>query len=249
MPKATRARRFLVCSDNHGIEQDNETVTAFLSFKKDFKPDIAAHLGDNWDFKNLRRGATDDEKAGSLLDDWDAGVGFIEEMFSGVAENHFLLGNHDDRMWQMARSATGMVRDYAYDGIKRIEAKARQLKATLYPYDSALGICKIGHLSMIHGYHCGANAAVQHARVYGNCVFGHVHTQESAPVSALVPAEAKSIGCMCKRDMDYMNSKTGKLRWAQGWAYGYTFQDGTYQLYLTRKIDGKFTCATGMKQY
>jgi hypothetical protein len=249
MPKVSRSRKFLAFSDNHGDQQDDETVAALLAFKEDFKPDICNHLGDCWDFRNLRRGATDDEKAGSLLDDWDAGVEFLEQMFGGVKENHFLLGNHDDRMWQFARSATGLLRDYANDGIKRIEAKAKQLNARLYPYDSALGICKVGHLSMVHGYHAGSSGVRQHANVYGNVIMGHVHTQESCAVASLVPAEAKSIGCLCKRDMDYINAKTGKLRWAQGWAYGYTFQDGTYQLYLTRKIDGKFTCATGMKQY
>src|SRR5690349_15606407 len=106
MAKVTRSRKFLVGSDNHGFEQDDETVKAFLEFKKDFKPDIACHLGDNWDFKNLRRGATDDDKAASLEDDWQAGMDFLEAFFGGVGENHFLLGNHDDRIWQFSRSAT-----------------------------------------------------------------------------------------------------------------------------------------------
>lgn len=245
----SKPKKFLVCSDNHGDMQDDRTVEAFFAFKKDFKPDIRCHLGDNWDFRNLRRGASDDEKAGSLMDDWDAGMQFLERLFEGNGENHFLLGNHDDRLWQYSRSSTGLLRDYANDAIKRVEQKAKMLRARLYPYDSALGICKIGHLSMIHGYHAGVGAARAHANVYGNVLFGHVHTQESAPVASLEPAEARSIGCMCKRDMDYINAKTGKLKWANGWAWGYVWPDGTYQLYLTRKINDKFHCAHEIKSY
>lgn len=245
----SKPKRFAIVADNHGDMQDDATVEAFFRFKKDFRPDIRVHLGDCFDFRNLRRGASDDERAGSLMDDWDAGMVFLDRLFEGAGENHFLLGNHDDRLWQYARSASGLLRDYAHDAIKRVEQKAKQHKAKLYPYDSALGICKIGHLSMVHGYHAGVNAARQHANVYGNVVFGHCHTQESAPVASLEPAEARCIGCLCKRDMDYINSKTGKLRWAQGWAFGFVWPDGKYQLYLTRKIDGKFHCATDIRSY
>jgi hypothetical protein len=144
------------------------------------------------------------------------------------------------RIYDFRNSCTGLVRDYAADGIKRLEALARKCKARTYPYDSALGIMRLGKLNVVHGYHAGANACRQHANVYGNCVFGHVHTIESAPVAALEPAEARSIGCLCIRDMDYVNKKTGKLRWGQGWGYGILFEDGSYHLQQARNINGKF---------
>lgn len=242
-----KPRRFVVASDNHGDMQDDASVRALFDFIKDFKPEIRVHAGDNWDFRNLRRGATDEEKAASLQDDWDAGASFIHGFFAGGKENHFLFGNHDDRIYQFARSSTGLVRDYANDGIKRIDAILKRCRANVLPYDSALGILRLGKLSVLHGYHAGANACRQHANVYGNCLFGHVHTQESAPVPSLEPAESSSIGCLCKRDMDYINAKTGKLRWAQGWAYGILNDDGTYTLNMTRKINGRFTYATEFK--
>ena len=47
-----KARRFLVVGDNHGDMADRESVSALLDFKKDWKPEIIVHLGDNWDFRN-----------------------------------------------------------------------------------------------------------------------------------------------------------------------------------------------------
>jgi len=154
-----------------------------------------------------------------------------------------------ERMWHFAHSATGVLRDFANDGIKRIEGVVRASRAKMLPYDSALGIYTLGKLSVIHGYHHGVGACRQHAAIYRNAVFGHVHTIESSPVASLEPAEARSIGCLCKRDMDYINAKTGKLRWGQGWAYGLLFEDGTYHLNQARKVHGVFHAASSFNTY
>lgn len=242
-------RRFVVVGDNHGDCQDPETVSALWAFLADWKPEIRVHLGDNWDFRNLRRGASDEEKRHSLEEDWEAGTAFMKRFFRGGSDKHFLRGNHDERMWDFLNSATGILRDYAKDGVRRIERLTKHLGVEMLPYDSALGVLPLGKLSVVHGYHHGIGACRQHANIYRNCIFGHVHTIESSPVSALEPAEARSIGCLCIRDMDYVNRKTGKLRWGQGWAYGVLFSDGTYQLFQTRKINGRFYAATQITAY
>jgi len=242
-------KRFLVVADNHGDMQDDKTVSAVLSFKKDFKPNILVHLGDNWDLRNLRSGAAEKEKVGSLEQDWESGFEFLDSFFSGDAEKHFLYGNHDDRIFQALTAVSGQTRDYAKEKVAEIKGACRRLKIRTYPYDSALGVCRIGKLKAIHGYHAGQTAARSHANVYGNVLFGHTHTIETAAVPSLEPAEARSIGCLCQRDMDYINAKTGKLRWGQGWAYGFLFSDGNYQIYQTRKVSGSFHAATQIKTY
>lgn len=233
-------KKFVIASDSHGDMIDPKCEVAILEFNKEFKPSIRIHAGDAFDFRNLRKGASDEEKASSLEDDWKMGSDFLRKYFDGGKDNHFLYGNHDSRLKDFCNNCTGLVRDYAHDGVKRLDALARKCKARTYPYDSALGIMRLGKLNVVHGYHAGANACRQHANVYGNCVFGHVHTIESAPVAALEPAEARSIGCLCIRDMDYVNKKTGKLRWGQGWGYGILFEDGSYHLQQARNINGKF---------
>lgn len=242
-------RRFVLAADPHGDMADPPTVAALFDFIADWKPEIRIHMGDNWDFRNLRKGASDDEKAESLAEDWDAGDRFIRRFFDGGKERIFLRGNHDERLYDFTRSATGILRDYANDGAKRLESIIRACRAKMLPYDSAAGIYHLGRLLVIHGFFCGVYACRQHANTYGNCAFGHVHTDESAPVPSLKAASADSIPCLCRRDLDYANKKTGKLRWAQGWGYGLLFDDGRYTLNKCRKIAGKFYAATAFKSY
>ena len=245
----SKPRRFVVASDNHGDMADATATAALFAFIEDYKPEIRIHAGDNWDFRNLRKGASDDEKAASLEDDWDWGARFLERFFKGGTTKVFLRGNHDERLWDFRESATGLLRDYAADGIKRVEALTRRLGVMMLPYDAELGIYELGKLTVLHGYHAGVGATRMHANIYGNSLFGHIHTIESAPVASREPAEARSIGCLCRRDMGYINRKTAKLRWAQGWAYGVLFDDGTYQLFQTRNIGGRFYAATEIKSY
>jgi predicted phosphodiesterase len=250
MPSTSKdAQRFIVVSDNHGDMADAASVGALWSFMKDWKPEIRVHAGDNYDFRNLRKGASDEEKAASLADDWEAGNDFLRRFFDGGASNHFLRGNHDERLYEFRNSCSGMLRDYATDGIKQMEAVVKKCRAKMLPYDSDLGVLDLGKLSVLHGFHAGVGACRLHAAIYGNAIFGHVHTIETASVASREPAEARSIGCLCKRDMDYVNKKTGKLRWAQGWAYGLLFPDGTYQLFQTRNIGGQFYAATEIKTF
>lgn len=250
MPSTSKdAQRFIVVSDNHGDMADAASVGALWSFMKDWKPEIRVHAGDNYDFRNLRKGASDEEKAASLADDWEAGNDFLRRFFDGGASNHFLRGNHDERLYEFRNSCSGMLRDYATDGIKQMEAVVKKCRAKMLPYDSDLGVLDLGKLSVLHGFHAGVGACRTHAAIYGNAIFGHVHTIETASVASREPAEARSIGCLCKRDMDYVNKKTGKLRWAQGWAYGLLFPDGTYQLFQTRNIGGQFYAATEIKTF
>jgi hypothetical protein len=238
-----------VVSDNHGDMVDERSARALWDFLKDYKPTIRIHAGDNWDFRNLRRGASDEEQMGSLENDWEAGQDFLKRYFDGSHKNWFLRGNHDERLYLLADNAKGLARDYAKDGIKRIAQLLHKHNAKMLPYDAALGVLDLGSLRILHGYHVGVGACRSHANVYGNCLFGHVHSIEAASVPNLIQAEARSIGCLCKRDMDYVAAKTAKLRWGNGWAYGVLFPDGTYQLWQTRKINDTFYAATDIQGY
>jgi hypothetical protein len=244
------AKRFVICSDIHGDEQDAEAVASLHAFCDDFKPTVRVINGDLWDFRNLRKGASDDEKAHSLEDDWTAGVEWVRAYFDGGKENHFLRGNHDERLYRLADSATGLQRDYARDGIKRIARVMHQAKARMLPYDSRLGVLKLGHLRVIHGYFAGIGSARRHAIAYGNCLFGHTHATDSAPVESIDgPSEARGIGCCCKIDMGYNAHMVAKLRHDNAWCYGVLFDDGTYQLFQAKKIGGSFYAAQSIDQY
>ncbi len=229
---------------------DESCGISFFDFMGDWKPEVRIHSGDGFDFRNLRKGATDDEKAASLQDDWNAGSDFLKRFFDGGKENHFIRGNHDERLWRFAESASGLLRDYAHDGIKRVEGLARQCRAKMMPYDSRYGVLDIGKLRVVHGYATGIGAANKHARVYGNCFYGHTHDMSVAPVENVGgPAEARGVGCLCKIDMPYNAHQTNKLRHQNGWVYGLLFEDGTYQAFQAKKINGTFACANEIKSF
>lgn len=244
-----KPKKFVLVSDNHGDLQDDSAVRACLNFCNDFKPDVAIHMGDNWDFRNLRRGASDDEKSGSLEDDYKTGLEFFEEFFSYGKTRVFLRGNHDQRVWHLIDTTNGILRDHCRYLAERIETACKVRKVEMLPYDAEQGVYEIGELRCLHGYAHGVNACRVHANVYRNCFFGHIHTAESNPVPSHKPAEARSIGCLCKRDIDYINAKTAKLRWANGWVYGYLFDNGTYQYSQAKKINGHFAVTTDLKLY
>lgn len=245
-----KGRRFVVAADPHGDQHDPETRKALAAFIRDFRPEIRVHAGDNWDFRNFRKGASDDEKAASLADDWEQGTEWLREFFDGGTENHFLRGNHDERLWKFAHSATGVLRDYANDGISKVERIVKQARARMLPYDSRHGVLRLGKLKVIHGFFAGISAARRHSIAYGNCIFGHTHATDSAPVESIDgPAEARGIGCCCRIDMDYNQHSAGKLRHDNAWVYGIAFPDGTYQLFQAKKIAGAFYAAETVKRY
>jgi len=246
-----KPRRFVVCSDNHGDMADATATEALFAFIEDYKPEIRIHAGDNWDFRNLRKGASDDEKAASLEDDWDCGARFLERFFKGGTTKVFLRGNHDERLWEFRESATGLLRDYAADGIKRVEALTRRLRVTMLPYDAADGVYDLGKLTIVHGYHCGVSAAKEHANSYhSDVLFGHVHAFDSVSVKGRNgPITAQSMGCLCKTNMSYINRKTAKMRWSNGWMAGVVYPSGDYSMFPVKRHGNSFLAPTGFSDY
>lgn len=244
-------KRFVAVADSHGDMIDEESEKAVLAFISDFKPSVRVHLGDAFDFRCLRRGASDEEKADSLEDDWQMGTDFLRKFFDGGKENVYLNGNHCQRVFKLADSCSGLARDYARDGVKRFEQLMKKCRVSQHlPYDSRLGVLRLGNLKMVHGYACGIGAGSKMARAYGNVLFGHVHTIEVAAVdSDEGPKEARCIGALCKTDMPYNAHQLNKLRHSNGFAYGYLFENGDYQLFQARKIDGRFYAACDIHTY
>ena len=242
-------KRFTICSDVHGSLLDTVATKACLSFVREYKPEIRVIAGDLFDFAAIRKGATDDERALSMRDDFEAGSRFALEFFKGGKENHLMLGNHDVRAWDLRDSTDAVRADLGQMMVRDIEGLARGCKAKLWPYDSREGVLEIGHLKVVHGYHTGVSACASHSRIYGNVVFGHVHSIENYQTPGLRQQEARAIGCLCNLNPDYANRKTGKLRWAHGWAAGHVFEDGTYSIFQVRGVNGQFHAPSAFRFY
>ena len=243
-------KTFQIVSDIHGIHRNERACDASLAFAKDFKPDIRVIAGDLFDFAAIRRGASDEERSLSLAEDYELGMDYAKRFFAGGSERVFLNGNHDSpRLLALSQSTDGARADLGKLMLRDLNAGMTKLKAKVLPYDSRYGIYDIGHLKVCHGYFTGTTACAKHAAVYGNIVFGHIHSIESYQVPGLDQREARSIGCLCDLDPDYASTKTGKLRWAHGWAFGWVEDDGTYSLFQVRGVNGKFTAPVQIKTY
>ena len=241
--------RFQIVSDIHGILKDQRACDAALAFRRDFKPDIRIIAGDIWDFGAIRKGASDEERSVSMRDDFDSGREFADEFFVGGGVKHMMLGNHDLRPFILAQSPDAVRRDLGEKMVHDIKEVARRASAKLWPYDARTGVLELGHLRVLHGYHTGMNACAAHARIYGNCVFGHIHSIESFQTPGLQQKEARSIGCLCDLNPDYANTKTGKLKWGHGFAFGFLFSDGSYTINQVRDTNGVFYAQTDLKGY
>ena len=245
-----KPERLIAIADNHGDMIDEITAKALFAFINDYKPSIRLHLGDAFDFRNLRVKASDEEKAMSLEEDWDAGTDFLYRYFIGGKQNVLLYGNHDDRLFQLAKSSNGLHRDYANERIEKLKHLQKLLHYKTLPYDARLGVYQYGKLKAVHGYYCGRNAGARHGATFGNVIFGHTHTVEATPIETVNGIEeARGIGCICKTDMGYDARNPNKLRHRNGWVYGTIKTDGTYDIFQTARVGDDFLCATKFARY
>jgi predicted phosphodiesterase len=249
----SKPERFVMVADNHGDMVDPASEVAVKEFIADFKPTVRIHLGDVWDFRCLRKGASEGERSEPLDEDWEAGNRFLKMFFRGGRRKYLLRGNHDERLWEIPHNqhATGESQRCANKMLDEFDTLKRRLSLDeVLPYDSRLGVLHVGHMKCIHGYHAGESSGRQHARIYGNVCYGHTHTIETATVHSYdAPKEARGIGACCTIDMLYNSRQTNKLRHANGFAYGYMFNDGSFQIFQTRKIGGLFYAASDVKVY
>ena len=242
-------KKFVFCSDLHGDHQNHNAVEAVLKFVKIYKPDMRIFGGDLFDFRAIRRAASQAEKRDSMEGDVEAGLEFLGKFRPHI----FLRGNHDERIWDSARHAEhGLIRDAAKTGIKDIEKRCRKIKCRMLPYDSREGVYSMGRVRFVHGYHCGVYSAKKHAEIYaprGGCVlFGHVHSIQSASIARHGGSHGFAVGCLADLNPEYNRHMTAKLMHEHGFAYGVV--DGPeWQVFQAKpNKDGKWIVAQGIAE-
>lgn len=245
-------KKALLATDNHGEAVDVRTAKAVLARKDDMKPDTLIHLGDAFDFSSIRRGASPEEKAMSMLDDFEMGLQFLEQFFKGKADKYFLWGNHDWRLHDVADGADGAKSDAAKMIIEKLKYFFRRLNVKVTPFDARNGVLRIGDYAFIHGYCHAQNAAKQHAETYGGtakAVFaGDLHCKLYWRSVSIDPVECFHIPCMTGLDPDYARRHRSKLRHSQGWGELYNYRGG-YDVQIIEQKGGKYRCFTQIKEY
>jgi len=234
-------KSFIFASDLHGDKQDPDAVKSLLKFTEEFKPDVKIFGGDLFDFSPLMRNADPAEKNASMEADVEAGMDFLKTW----EPNYFLLGNHDDRLWQTAeKHSVGIVRDTARMGIKDIQKTCRKIKCKTLPYSVDKGVLELGKFAFVHGYFHGAvSACKQHAITFapvgGCCVHGHIHSIQNYTTPRHKGGSAISAGCLATTSMEWNRAKVNRLAHEAGWVFGY-YSNKAWAAWTVRKFDGEY---------
>lgn len=237
-------KRWIVISDNHGDQADEKAVAEMFGFLRYWKPEIRIHAGDCFDFRPLRKKASDTELREGKADDVAMGLDLLRRF----KPTHFVRGNHDERLWDLCdpqKNDDGQKREAAVATAEEIHRTLKEVGcAHIYPYHKRLGVCDVGKLRVVHGYTTGVYAARKMADVYGACLFGHIHRIEQFTAPRLSREIARSIGCLCKLDMDYNRAHVNTLAQEHGFAYGTMTEDGRYQFYQAMPVNGSWSFPT-----
>jgi predicted phosphodiesterase len=204
-------------ADTHGDLVCPDAVKVVKRFIDSWQPKIRVHLGDVWDFRAIRRGASPEERMKGISYDYNCGFEFLEWY-----QPHFLtLGNHDHRLWRAAtETSQGVLADLCSVKAQETEDRLRKLKIKWVPWKVTERL-KIGNLSLIHGFHSSMHPAKAHHEKYGSSIFGHVHSPSDYEARHIDGGSSHAVGTLAKIDkMSYADSFTAKLGWRNGFAYG-----------------------------
>lgn len=239
--------KFQAGFDVHGDQQSKRACGVFFDFADVWRPDYRVMGGDLFDFRPLRKKASEDEKRESMRGDFEAGMEFLKRM----RPTHYALGNHCARLWELAQADKGVESDYAYQGVREIETLTERMKCKVYPYHKIKGVVRLGsHLKLIHGFASGVYAARQSALVYGSVLFGHVHCVDEHSIPGLDRRVARCCGCLCSLDMDYAARTPSTLRQANGFAYGVIHKKtGIYHVWTAESINGQWLIPSDVVEY
>jgi len=209
---------FICVSDTHGELIDLDYQKKVLQFVKDHKPKKRFHLGDWLDLRACRMGASDTDRASSLVDDIKSGLGFLKAYRPHV----LMTGNHDHRLNVLADSEKdGLEFDYARQLKAKINKELKALKTKVYPYDVRHGWHEFAPGRLIgHGYASSIYAARQNCLSYGSTITGHVHSFDFHRADNLAGSESWTIGCGCQIEQDYNRTHKRRLKHEIGFVYG-----------------------------
>lgn len=230
----------------------NIELEPVFSFIEDFKPDAVILLGDVCDWTSCSHWVADQSvglSSGSIYEDYERLRGVVLDPIKKAVEKEckivYLEGNHELWLWMaIAQNKDG--RGY-WEFDKNIDFKKYNMTYLNYnvPYKASK------HLYYMHGTYTNEFHSKKTVMSYQRTIiYGHTHdVQEYTLVSPLDTHQvhkAKSIGCLCTRNPNYL--KNAPNRWVHAFNYAYIEQDGTFNEYTVNVINDKFW-ANGKKYH
>jgi predicted phosphodiesterase len=227
---------------------DNIDLGAIELFLKDYKPDILIYGGDFLDFRYLSKFDKENKLIiGDNLKKEYVAVGEIIDRHTRLAqpkEIYFIEGNHEYRMVRyLEKNPVGL----GYLEVKNgLEFEKRGIK--WIPFNELL---KIGKIYYTHGIYHNMHHAKKHVESYmRNMVYGHTHAIQMYsgphPTDRPIPYIAKSVGCLCNLNPEYMHNRPNQ--WAQAFHIAEFETDGNFSDTIIYIINNGFRIpGTGLR--
>ena len=210
-------KRFLVVGCSHGQLADPKALRAVLEFKKRWRPEFTAHLGDAIDCTAFRSGAKGQhDETEPVSPDLAAGLAFLDALRPQV----YLFGNHEDRLTTLSKHFNAIVSGYASALLDAISDQCKKSKTLIIPYGYRQEY-QLGNYKLMHGAIYSEHAARDNAEIHGNCIVAHCHRAMMSTGRRSDCPTGVSVGCL----MDPAQAGYAKLRkstyaWSQGFAWG-----------------------------
>ncbi len=244
----------LFITDTHGELIDEDYRGYILKWIKDNKPKRIFHLGDVFDFKSIRRGASAEERSHSLSCDIKSGLSFLRQLQEASPKSNLeaiTWGNHDYRLFAMAEShQEGLEFDYARMLVKEIQNTVKKIKCKERDYDVERGWYEIAPGRLIgHGFASTIQPARTACQHWGSTITGHVHRFDSFVNDDMNRTESYVIGAGCQIAQDYNRTHRRRLSHQVGFGWGMVNKKtGDWIIwFIKRNKDGKWLDPKNLK--
>lgn len=232
-------RKVLVAGDFHAPYQNEACLSAMLQFSKWWKPDDIFINGDLIDFYAFARFVKNPETALKAQDEIDEAVNILKQIraVNPQARLCFIRGNHEYRLskylWTKAPELAGL-RDLTVESLLQL----RSFGITYCPQGRLehRGIV-IKHGSVVRK-HSGYTAKAEFEKEGQSGISGHSHRFGIYRKENInKPHVWMECGCMCNKDMEYMEGEPAD--WHQGFGIAYFYKDNSFKFDFLPFINGK----------
>lgn len=228
-------KKVLAVGCSHGIYADEGSVRAVLKFRDSFKPDVTIHLGDACDvsaFMGSKLGSGDGDP---IEPDVEGGLRFLNRL----RPNHFLFGNHEDRLERLVFSHNELISYAAAQVIAQIGDTCTKLKCKRHSYTGNEQALIIGNVRFMHGTVFSENSTRDMAESFapwgGSVVHAHTHRAGMATGRRADSPLGFGVGTLTSRGaLEYAKARRATLSWSAGFVWGY-ISDTSSQLFLCQK--------------
>jgi predicted phosphodiesterase len=226
----------------------NIPLAPILNYCSDLAPDIVQYLGDitsaescNWRkiTKNI------DRDVESVEGDYELLRNRVLDPFNKAkpkkSKTIYHIGNHEGWFYEK------MKMDKTTKGKLGLENNL-DLKKYNMTLVKENGIINFGHLFFTHSTYLNDNHSKKTAQNYRKCLlYGHTHDIQSymmhSPIDSKEKILAKSIGCLCNHNPEYLEGRPNK--WVNSFNVAFVRADGTFNEYDIIITGGKFTALNG----